>query len=167
MILSRTQEDICARVKLNPQEKAAQLSYFKSVRRQMTDDICACVPSMLGHAQPAFNNQCLVVAANSTVWPLFFAGTSALERIGKNPWQGKWQPEPESNTSAAFAQVAWIIGRLEFIANNVGLRWARGVAATLRGDFRFDDYDWPAQTESLESKWRHKPGMLLREARWG
>jgi len=37
------------------------------------------------------------------------------------------------NKSAAQAQ--WILGRLSYISQRVGLRWADGVAATLKGDF--------------------------------
>lgn len=36
--------------------------------------------------------------------------------------------------SIAAAQLAWIFGRLEFISKDVGLRWASGIAATLKGD---------------------------------
>ena len=43
---------------------------------------------------------------------------------------------PEHSTSAAAAQAAWIMGRLDYISRFVGLRWADGIVATLRGDFR-------------------------------
>jgi hypothetical protein len=35
----------------------------------------------------------------------------------------------------------WIIGRIEYISTEIGLRWAEGVAATLKGDFAIHDAD--------------------------
>lgn len=48
------------------------------------------------------------------------------------------------------AQLAWILGRFDFISQEVGLRWADGVAATLRGDFKIHDNIMPTQPRREE-----------------
>jgi hypothetical protein len=43
---------------------------------------------------------------------------------------------PGQTANKAAAQALWIISRLEYISTHVGLRWADGVLAVLRGDFK-------------------------------
>ncbi|CAK4033328.1 hypothetical protein AC579_3049 [Lecanosticta acicola] len=150
ILLTRTQELLVRRFQLDQEQEAAQINYFRSVRRQMADEICASVPTQLGHASPAFNSPCILITAYGSIWPLFFAGTCALERLGlggafQNP-SSEWQ----SATSAAAAQASWIIGRMEYISKHVGLRWADGIAATLKGDYKMHqnlhEDDWGVNT---------------------
>ncbi|RMY82761.1 hypothetical protein D0862_11905 [Hortaea werneckii] len=144
ILVTRSQELLCRRLKhtFTNAEQEEQAAYFRRVRRQMTDEICAGVPPMLGHAGPkALNSSCPLISAYSSVWPLFFAGTCALERIGPECWEASLSSTSESTTSAqrtsaASAQAGWVLGRLEHISRVMGLRWAEGIAAVLRGDFR-------------------------------
>lgn len=144
ILVTRSQEMLCRRLqaRFTDTERKEQTAYFRRVRRQMTDEVCAGVPSMLGHAHPAFNSPCTLVSAYGLIWPLFFAGTCALERIGPTAsWEiaATLSSQPhagQQKTSAAAAQLAWVLGRLEYISRMVGLRWAEGIAAVLRGDFR-------------------------------
>ncbi|RMX76376.1 hypothetical protein D0869_10776 [Hortaea werneckii] len=144
ILVTRSQELLCRRLKhtFTNAEQEEQAAYFRRVRRQMTDEICAGVPPMLGHAGPkALNSSCPLTSAYSSIWPLFFAGTCALERIGPECWEASLSSSSESTTSAqrtsaASAQAGWVLGRLEFISRVMGLRWAEGIAAVLRGDFR-------------------------------
>ncbi|KAK3721897.1 hypothetical protein LTR37_002713 [Vermiconidia calcicola] len=137
-------------------EREEQMQYFRRTRRRMTDDICSTIPVSLGHASPAFSSPCVLITAYQAVWPLFFAYTCALERVGPGAW-GKFSQSPSSLAELAgldlpegniyhaetppdhvpyLVQAQWILGRLDYISKSVGLRWADGVAATLRGDFR-------------------------------
>ncbi|RMY39881.1 hypothetical protein D0866_01637 [Hortaea werneckii] len=144
ILVTRSQELLCRRLKhtFTNAEQDEQAAYFRRVRRQMTDEICAGVPPMLGHAGPkALNSSCPLTSAYSSIWPLFFAGTCALERIGPECWEASLSSSSESTTSAqrtsaASAQAGWVLGRLEYISRVMGLRWAEGIAAVLRGDFR-------------------------------
>ncbi|RMY08730.1 hypothetical protein D0867_08946 [Hortaea werneckii] len=144
ILVTRSQELLCRRLKhtFTNAEQEEQAAYFRRVRRQMTDEICAGVPPMLGHAGPkALNSSCPLTSAYSSIWPLFFAGTCALERIGPECWEVSLFSASESatsaqRTSAASAQAGWVLGRLEYISRVMGLRWAEGIAAVLRGDFR-------------------------------
>ena len=141
ILLSRTQELLCRRFQFSDDEKQEQMQYFRKVRRQMTDEICLGLPSNLGHASPAFNSPCVLITAYSSIWPLFFAGTCALERVGPGAYSIlTGQSAPSSHgSSAAWAQANWIVGRLYYISEHIGLKWADGIAATLRGDFNIHD----------------------------
>ena len=143
IIITRTQELLCNQMAQPGEEAAmqAKTQHFRAVRRQMTDEICSGIPSQLGHAAPALNSPCVLITAYSSIWPLFFATTCALERVGYDVWDGflhasQGAPSREQNTSAAAAQVAWLIGRVKYIGTHVGLRWANGFASVLKGDVR-------------------------------
>ena len=141
IMVTRTQELLAQRFDLSPTARQSQHSYFRAIRRQLTDEICATVPVALGHAQPAFSSPCVLITAYNSIWPLFFAGTCVLERIGQS---AAGNTSSTAGSSAAMAQLAWILGRFDFISQEVGLRWADGVAATLRGDFKIHDNLLPA-----------------------
>jgi len=137
IMLTRVQEGLCRHIHFSDKEREEQMHYYRRTRRQMTDNICATVPVALGHSSPAYTSPCVLVTAYGSLWPLFFAGTCALERTGPAAIPiCRGEPIPPSqmyNKSAAQAQ--WILGRLSYISQRVGLRWADGVAATLKGDF--------------------------------
>lgn len=143
IMMTRTQELLSLRFSPSPSARQTQHSYFRAIRRQLTDEICATVPVALGHAQPAFSSPCVLVTAYNTIWPLFFAGTCVLERIG----QSSGNIATNAGSSAAMAQLAWILGRFDYISKVVGLRWADGVAATLRGDFKIHGDIMPTNTQ--------------------
>lgn len=146
IMVTRTQELLAQRFNPTPTARQTQHSYFRAIRRQLTDEICATVPVALGHAQPAFSSPCVLITAYNSIWPLFFAGTCVLERIG----QGTGNVASNAGSSAAMAQLAWILGRFDFISQEVGLRWADGVAATLRGDLKIHDNILPTQHQREE-----------------
>ena len=138
IMLTRTQEMLCRRLSFSETEHEEQMQYFRQTRRQLTDEICATTPCMLGHASPAFSSPSILISAYAAIWPLFFAGTCALERVGTSAY-GILTNEalpPGQATNKAAAQAQWIIGRLEYISTHIGLKWADGVLAVLRGDFK-------------------------------
>ena len=137
IMVTRAQEHLAIRFSPSPAARQSQHAYFRAVRRKLTDDICATIPVSLGHAQPAYSSTCILITAYNSIWPLFFAGTCVLERIGQSA--GKNIHQFNSTSSAAMAQLAWILERFDFISKELGLRWADGVAATLRGDFKIHD----------------------------
>ena len=141
VMLTRTQETLCRRLAFSETDREEQMQYFRKTRRILTDEICATVPALLGTATPAFNSPCILITAYATIWPLFFAGTCALERVGSSGYYIlKNELRPQSHTSnRAAAQAQWIMSRLEYISKNIGLKWADGVLAILRGDFRISE----------------------------
>ncbi|KAF2169191.1 hypothetical protein M409DRAFT_64939 [Zasmidium cellare ATCC 36951] len=135
IMLTRTQEYLYRRIHPSPENDSGQFKYFRSIRRQMADEICLAIPTQLGHASPAYNSPCILITAYMSIWPLFFAGTCALERIGTNAWKEAMSGDLLPTTSAAASQASWVIGRMQYISQHVGIHWADGVAATLRGEF--------------------------------
>jgi hypothetical protein len=144
IMVTRAQEHLAIRFSPSPAARQSQHAYFRAVRRKLTDDICATIPVSLGHAEPAYSSTCVLITAYNSIWPLFFAGTCILERIGRAA--GKSAPGSSSASSAAMAQLAWILERFDYISKELGLRWADGVAATLRGDFKIHDDIMPSPT---------------------
>lgn len=137
IMLSRTREWLCRRLPLADDEREEQMQLFRRTRRQLTDDICATIPVSLGHVKIEDSSLCVLSSAYSAVWPLFFAATAVFERITSDSIVVQHGvPQFTRATSSAVAQASWILGRLEYISKKVGLRWADGVAATLRGDLR-------------------------------
>lgn len=136
IMLTRTQEYLYRRLHPNnPDDDSEQFQYFRTVRREMADAICAGIPTQLGHAAPAYNSPCLLITAYMSIWPLFFAGTVALERIGRDAWNEAMRGDIMPTSSAAASQASWVIGRMQYISQHMGIHWADGVAATLRGEF--------------------------------
>lgn len=138
IMLSRTQEMLCRRVSLSEDALAEQQAYFRRTRRKMTDEICQTIPACLGHASPAFSSSCVLATAYASVWSLFMAATTLIERVGpdaKYILDGLPLPAERPQT-AAYAQMSWVTGRLRYISQTIGLKWADGVAAILRGEFR-------------------------------
>ncbi|KAK4503579.1 hypothetical protein PRZ48_004494 [Zasmidium cellare] len=160
IMLTRTQEYLYRRIHPNPaHEDAGQFKYFRSVRRQMADEICAGIPSQLGHASPAYNSPCLLITAYMSIWPLFFAGTCALERIGTNAWKEALSGDLLPTTSAAASQASWVIGRMQYISQHMGIHWADGVAATLKGEFvNVEEVAQPEYLDDINMKayWRSR-----------
>ena len=141
IMLSRTQELLVRRLAVSEDAVTDQRAYFRSTRRQMTDDICKTIPACLGHASPAFNSSCVLITAYTSIWALFFAGTTLVERVGPDAQNILYDLPVSSNKlpTAAYAQMAWVMGRMRYIANDVGIKWADGIAAILRGEVRMEE----------------------------
>ncbi|QIW97318.1 hypothetical protein AMS68_002836 [Peltaster fructicola] len=139
ILATRTHELLARSVSQTADEERMQIMYSRSIRRQMTDEICATVPCLLGHAAPAFCSPCVLVTAYSSIWPIFFAATCALERLGMNMWEQDGKSDISSHSgvkasafSSAAAQSAWLLGRLDYISRVIGVKWAENIAGSLR-----------------------------------
>ncbi|KAK5115248.1 hypothetical protein LTR62_001448 [Meristemomyces frigidus] len=165
ILVTRSQEWLCKRFEFSPADREEQTSYFRKVRRQMTDEICAGIPCQLGHRiSPGQTSSSALMSAYASIWPLFFAGTCALERIGQTRWES-FTDRPDSVThpgSAASAQAAWLLSRLDYIADHIGLRWASGIAAALRGDFTMHTDLHPEDIEAPAWLRRRREGEIAR-----
>lgn len=136
IILSRSQENLYCKLAVSGAALAEQQAYFRRTRREMTDEICKTIPACLGHAGPAFNSSCVLITAYTSVWTLFFAATVLVERVGpdaKYILYGLPPPRDKPQT-LAYAQLSWVLGRLRYISDDIGLKWADGVARMLRGE---------------------------------
>lgn len=163
-MVSRTQGLLCQRLDLSAQVRAERIAHNRRVQRTMSDDICATIPVCLGHATPASSSSCILITAYSSLWPLFMAGTCLIERAGEDAKALIHGTPPSDNSrSAAFAQASWILGRLDYVSKNVGLRWADSIASVLKGDAKLSEnvFKQPA-TMAQKAPWlRHVSGEAL------
>jgi hypothetical protein len=137
LMMLRTRERLRRSVVIPDVQRSQQQFDLRQIRQGLVDDICACIPVQLGHAEPAYSSACVLVSAYHSIWALFFAGQCALEwtrqqaEISSIGTMQTSQEHDHSNLEAK-SQLDWIQGRFDFIASEVGLRWAAGVAALLR-----------------------------------
>ena len=132
IILIRTLEPLYRNLLIPDAERELQTRNFEATRRQIVDEICAAVPCVISNPDPA-DKSCRLVRAYSAIWPLYLAGTCALERVRGQVFRDrKGDFSGMEGTSAASAQAAWILGRLQYIATHVGLRWASVIATFLK-----------------------------------
>ena len=139
LMMLRTRENLRQLVDFSDADHIQQQSELRDKRRQLVDEICACIPVQLGHAKPAYSSGCVLISSYTSIWPLFFAGQCVLEWAHQESWS--LRPRGIENLHApgilyltANMQLQWIRSRFDFIARNVGLRWAIGVATLLRED---------------------------------
>jgi hypothetical protein len=132
IILIRTLEPLYRTLQVSADERELQTRNFEAMRRQMVDEICVAVPCVISNPDPA-DKSCMVVRAYSAIWPLYLAGICALERA-RNQALRDMQGDLSSmeGISYASAQAAWILGRLQYIATHVGLKWASVIATFLK-----------------------------------
>lgn len=142
VMLSRTQEMLSRRLAMPAPKFQQQVQHFRQVRRQMADEICATIPTCLGCAGFQTRKTAKLVSAYASIWPLFFAATCAFERAGPSAISLLEDGKSSTSTisSAACAQAAWVLGRLTYIADQAGLKWARGVTSPLRGRFELQNH---------------------------
>lgn len=105
-------------------------SHRIAMRDAMVNDICASMPFQLDHGGPLFSSPSALATAYTSLWPLFHAGACAKDSLMKSGWT-----QTETNSGGYFdtAQFAWILGRLDYVSNVLGLRSADNLASVLRG----------------------------------
>lgn len=117
--------------------------HLSSLQRQMANEICAAIPTNLGHTpEGTYKCQSVLLGSSSSIWPLFMAGVAVLDQI-----ETEQSPNPMIMTtstaqhktglfgcSTIMAQEIWIQGRLELIKDQFGLHWAGAMATMLRRD---------------------------------
>lgn len=142
IMLSRTAEALSRKLDYSQERHEKLVSEARKTRRVMARGICASIPPCLGHSGSTSNESCRLATAYGVIWPLYFAGTCTIERVGYDAWSMRNRiPIPSKlMDSSAYAQSTWIVGRLEYIAHHAGLKWAYGVAGPLRGEFRLQDH---------------------------
>jgi hypothetical protein len=92
----------------------------------MTAEICAAASSILDSPTP----QPEVPALSTTypfIQPLALAGECLLEQLAIRT-AGIEKPDSSDQKSM---QLAWVIGKLEWIAETIGVRWAAALAEDL------------------------------------
>lgn len=132
LLTMNTLENLVWKMPISPDDKQEYTRYVRDVRRQMVDEVCFTIPCILGYGESQRQLLCDVMSAYNIMWPLFLAGSSALQRAQAEVSQSaNLDPTQPLTVSAASAQATWIMGRLKYVSESLGLRWARGVVAIL------------------------------------
>lgn len=130
IMVSRAQEALMRALTLYESISAARGLEWSATRNAMADDICASIPVQLGHADSLYSSPSVLVTAYNSIWPLFHAAACAKESIMRS---GSAQTETTAGSHFDKTQFAWILGRLDYISNVLGLRSADNIASVLRG----------------------------------
>lgn len=121
--------------------------YYDSIRTQMTSDICISAAYAFGTDFEDDPPRCSISNGYILILPLSLAGSCLLEKLIEPETLDDGRrilrftgPVHQDPTNPASTQLAWIIDCLEYIADRIGIHWAKGVAKFLRGEYniRYD-----------------------------
>lgn len=132
ILVSRTQEMVSPLSQLPEKERRERACWDRTVRRQMTDDICAAVPARLCSAGSTEDPACPLIDAYSVIWPLFLAGACSVERLSVEAGDAdSFAAYSARHTCAANAQSAWILARLKDVSARYGVDLGQSMATAL------------------------------------
>lgn len=139
VLVSRVQEALWRRswpVLAAPGRAVPAREHFVGVRERVVEEICGAVALELGDAGEGGGASGLLLLVALTL-----AGTCLIERLGEASVcpDGRRvirvdRPLHLDPFDRASTQLAWVIGRVEHVAEVVGVRWARTVSSFLKGE---------------------------------
>ncbi|KAF2171200.1 hypothetical protein M409DRAFT_63572 [Zasmidium cellare ATCC 36951] len=144
ILLSRLQEALWRRswpVLASPELPIPQPDHFRSIRNRMVNEICITTCSVFGNDNAAQPPAGSVASGQVLLNPLTTAGTCLLESLAEitiSPEGGRlilldrpYHLDPYNQTST---QLAWVIQKVDYLAEKVGIRAARSFSEWLRGE---------------------------------
>jgi len=144
IVLSRLQEELWRRSwpdLADLRRPVRDSEHFKNTRTQMTTEICIAAAFLLGNDSPTEVATGLLTSALPLILPLGLAGTCLLEDLNPpviNPGGSRMilvdRPLHLDSVDETSTQLAWVIGRLDFIDQRIGVKWAAAVNRWLRGE---------------------------------
>lgn len=143
ILVSRIQEGVWRRswpLIVSPTRPAPQPQHFATVRQQIVEEISVAAASEFGSDDSQEPQRGSVANGLITIIALTLAGTCLIEQLSE-PATGSDggrvvhinQPlhlDPFDQTST---HLAWLIGRVDYVAEKVGVRWASTVGSFLKG----------------------------------
>ena len=140
ILLSRTERFLCSLLHHGVCEWDETTSRLDRICRQMTDDICAAIPSMLGETSRSHNPSPALIDTYSIIWPLFLAGICSQDRLKDQARHtSPVELEVSRQACAVTAQLTWILGRLEYANVCFGVNLAGDLATSLRDQYGLRD----------------------------
>ena len=146
ILLSRTQEALWRRswpTLSQPTLLIPDAEHYRSIRNRMASDICIAVAYALGTDPSAEPTKGSVAAGYSLIMPLVVAGTCLLEQLADpitSPDGSRLifvdRPLYTDLFNQTSTQLAWVIERMDYIANKVGVNWAAMMNSFLKGQKR-------------------------------
>ncbi|KAK5114108.1 hypothetical protein LTR62_002677 [Meristemomyces frigidus] len=154
IVLSRIQEAIYRRSWPHLARSPPSPQHYRDIRERMANEICTAVGQQLNPVSatqearlPSTGAETLapasVAAGFISIWVLEIAGTALLEQLADtsiSPGGSRTlvldRPLHLDPASATSVRLGWVIGRLNMIAEERGILWARAVSEMLAGEKR-------------------------------
>lgn len=134
ILLSRLQEAIWRRSwpqLARPGLDIRNAEYHRSLRLCMTRNVCINTASVFGNDLSASPPAGSIVTGHFAIMPLHLAASCLLERLavtfitsGGSRMISVDRPLHLDTSNPLSMQLAWIIDRLDYLTNNIGIKWA-------------------------------------------
>lgn len=144
ILLSRMQESMWRRswpALAQPSMQIPNSEHYRTIRAQMTNAICIAAASVFGNDSNATAESGSLSRGYVMTLPLSIAGTCLLETLAEpivSPGGNRTilvnQPLHLDLFNPASSQLAWIVARLDYIGDKIGIRWAGAMSRLLRGE---------------------------------
>lgn len=144
ILVSRIQEGVWRRswpLIASPATPVPDPEHFAAVRRQIVDEISIAAAHEFGNNDSLEPQKGSVASGLILMVALILAGTCLIERLSEctvSPGGGRLvtvdRPlhlDPFDQTST---HLGWIIGRVDYIAEKIGVRWAGTISSFLKGE---------------------------------
>lgn len=143
ILLSRMQESMWRRSWPTLAQPALQIpnsEYYRTIRARMMTEICTAAASVLGNDSTATPTTGSLSNGYIITLPLSIAGTCLLETLAEpivSPGGSRMIVIDKTFHldlfNSASTQLAWIIARLDYIGQKVGIQWACAMSKLLSG----------------------------------
>jgi len=143
ILVSRVQESVWRRSWPTLSRPPPDPEQYKNTRVRMTSDICIAAAYAFGSDNTIEPPKGSVSSGYLLIMPLSLAGSCLIEQIAEptlTPGGSRMilvdrplHTDPLNQTST---QLAWIIERVDYIAQKIGIKWACAVGRFLRGECR-------------------------------
>ena len=144
ILLSRMQEAIWRRswpMLVQPMSPMHNSEYYKSIKSRMAADICIACAREIRNDSPDETPSGSVSKSYQMITPLSMAGSCLLEELAEpitTPGGRRMivvdRPLHLDLFNRASTQLAWVIERMDYIANKVGITWAAAMSQFLKGE---------------------------------
>jgi hypothetical protein len=143
ILLSRVQEAVFRRSWPRLAQAPPSPQHYRSIRNRMTAEICVAAAYAFGNDSSAEPPKGSISTGYHLVDPLTLAGSCLLEQLAEpaaTPGGSRVimldRPLHIDQFNQVSTQLAWVIARLDYIANTVGIQWALVKSRLLKGESR-------------------------------
>lgn len=124
-----------------PSQPVPDAEQYRLIRMRMVNDICVAAAYAFGNDPTMDPPKGSISSGYLLTMPLALAGTCILESLAEpseSPGGGRMilvdEPLHTDLFSQSSTQLAWIIERLDYIADKVGFKWATAISRFLKGE---------------------------------
>lgn len=144
ILVSRIQEAVWRRswpLLASPARPVPEPNYFQAIRQQVVEDICVAAALEFGNDYSAEPQKGSVANGLILMIALTLAGSCLIEQLSDSTVSPGCrrlvhinQPLHLNPFNQSSTHLAWLIERVDYIAEKVGVRWAGTVSSFLKGE---------------------------------